>query len=106
MNGTKLSIDDPRIDPLNPSCFSNRSGMFCSFLSSTTISFSDNRTAWQYGSTGSLKSSATILAGSLVPNQTYEFVVRMVNKQNPIVQGTGTVLVRVQETISPMIAIG
>lgn len=80
--------------------------MLCSSLLSTTISFSDNRTAWQYGSTGSLKSSVTILAGSLPSNRTYQFVVRMVNKQNPIVQSTGTVLVHVQEASSPIIAIG
>ncbi len=75
-------------------------------LSSTIISCLDNRTAWQYGSTGSLKSSVTILAGSLASNQTYQFVVNMVNQQNSSVQATGYLLVQVEDRISPMIIIG
>ena len=69
------------------------------------ISCSDNKTAWQYGSNVSPKSSVTILAGSLASNQTYQFVVDMVNRQNSIVQATGNLLAQVQDNISPMIAI-
>ncbi len=74
-------------------------------LSYVIILCSDNRTAWQYGLTGSPKSSVTILAGSLASNQTYQFMVYMVNQQNSNIQGTGILLVQVQDKISPMIAI-
>jgi len=67
---------------------------------------SGNGTAWQYGSNVSPKSSVTILAGSLASNQTYQFVVDMVNRQNSSIQATGYVLVKVQDKIAPMIAIG
>jgi hypothetical protein len=47
----------------------------------------------------------TILAGSLTINQTYQFVVDMVNRQNPSFQATGYLLVTVADTLCPMIAV-
>jgi hypothetical protein len=53
-----------------------------------------------------MKSSLTILAGSLQSNQTYQFMVYMENRQNSSIQATGYVLVQVVDNIRPMIAIG
>ncbi|CAF4213124.1 unnamed protein product, partial [Adineta steineri] len=89
LNGVLLSIDDNRTDPLNPSCFANQTG---------------NGTRWKYGT--SLKSSLTILANSLQPNQTYQFMVYMENRQNSSTQATGCVLVTVGTIDSQMIAVG
>ncbi|CAF3897839.1 unnamed protein product [Rotaria sordida] len=90
--GSHLTIDDPRIDRLNPSCLLNRT---------------DQRTAWKYdGVTLAPESSVTILAGSLSPNRTYQFMVHMENRQNSSLQATGYVLVKVEETRPQMIAIG
>jgi hypothetical protein len=52
------------------------------------------------------KSSVLILAGSLQSNRTYQFMVYMENRQNSLVQATGYVLVQVEETFSPLIAVG
>ncbi|CAF0788844.1 unnamed protein product [Adineta steineri] len=89
LNGVLLSIDDNRTDPLNPSCFANQTR---------------NGTKWKYGT--SLKSSLTILANSLQPNQTYQFMVYMENRQNSSTQATGYVLVTVGTIDSQMIAVG
>ncbi|UJR38826.1 hypothetical protein I4U23_031491 [Adineta vaga] len=88
INGTQLPIDDPRIDLLNSSCFSNRSG---------------NETAWEYGST---KSSVTILAESLVSNKTYQFMVIMINRENSSIQATGYLLVQVQDQTVHTVTVG
>ncbi|CAF1399077.1 unnamed protein product [Adineta steineri] len=92
LQGILLSIDDPRIDPLNPSCLTSRS---------------DNGTQLIFGNlTLSPKSSLTILAGSLQSNQTYQFMVYMENRQNSSVQATGYVLVTVTDTQPQLVAVG
>jgi hypothetical protein len=69
------------------------------------ISYLGNGTAWQYGSVVSPQSSVTILAGSQTSNQTYQFMVSMVNRQNSSYQATGYLLVQVEDTNSPMISV-
>ena len=65
-----------------------------------------NGTAWQYGGGNhSIKSSLTILAKSLKSNETYQFMVRMENRFNATEQVTGYVLVRVEDTQSPLVVI-
>jgi hypothetical protein len=83
--GSLLSIDDARNDSANPSCLSNRTG-------------------WQFSD--SIKSSLTILAGSLKSNQTYQFMVYMENRRNSSLQATGYVLVKVEDTRPQMVLIG
>ncbi|CAF1191151.1 unnamed protein product [Adineta steineri] len=87
--GSLLPIDNSTIDPLNPSCLSNRT---------------DNLTAWKY--TNSIKSSVTILSQSLQSNRTYQFMVYMENRRNSLLQATGYVLVQVEDIFSPVIALG
>jgi len=66
-----------------------------------------NGIAWQYGGTPtSPKSSLTILAGSLLSNRTYQFMVSIQNRQNSLLQGTGYLLVQIVDTQSQMIVIG
>ncbi|CAF1261744.1 unnamed protein product [Adineta steineri] len=83
--GILLSIDDPTIDPLNPSCLSNQSN--------NSIQFSP------------LKSSITLLPKLLLFNQTFEFMVWMKNRRNSSIQATGYVLVQVDNTYPQMIAV-
>lgn len=65
-----------------------------------------NETALQYGGTNnSIKSSLTILANSLMPNQTYQFMIRMKNRQNPSIQVEGFLLVQVIETPSQLVLV-
>jgi hypothetical protein len=65
-----------------------------------------NGTALQYGGRNdSLKSSLTILANSLASNQTYQFMVQMVNRQNSAIQATGYLLVQVEDTQHQLIVI-
>ncbi|UJR16672.1 hypothetical protein I4U23_003572 [Adineta vaga] len=75
--GSLLSIDDARIDPLNRSCLTNRTG-------------------WKF--TNDINSSIVIVSGSLQSNRTYQFMVYMENKQNSSRQATGYVLVNIEET--------
>jgi hypothetical protein len=58
------------------------------------------------GVSNSSKSALLIPAGSLQPNQTYQFKVCMDHKRNQSDQATGYVLVRVEETIQRTIAVG
>jgi len=88
LNGTLLSIDDRRIDPFNPSCFSN----------GTLLRYD--------GVTLSPKSSLTILAGSLKSNQTYQFQISIESRQNSSIKTTGYLLVKIEDTYSQMIIIG
>ncbi|CAF1454324.1 unnamed protein product [Rotaria sp. Silwood1] len=91
INGSMLTIDDSRIDPINPSCFGNQS---------------NSRVLWQYlGSNVSRKSSLIILSGSLASNQIYQFMVIMTYRQNSSLQATGSVLVHIQDSNPHMIAI-
>ncbi len=80
-----MSIADPRIDPLNPSCLSNQTG-------------------WNYNNL--IQSSITIQSNSLLSNQTYQFMVYMENRRNSSIQATGYLLVQVDDTHPQMIVIG
>ena len=82
MNGTLLTIDDPRSLASNGSCISAGGGVKSS------------------------ASSMTILAGSLVSNQTYQMMVRMQNRQNSTGQAKGFLLVRVQDNQPQLVVIG
>ena len=66
--------------------------------------FKDNKTAWKYGN--AIKSSLTILSGSLPSNRTYQFMVQMENRRNSSVQATGYVLVKIEDTRPQLIVIG
>ncbi|CAF1599303.1 unnamed protein product, partial [Adineta ricciae] len=85
LQGSLLTVDDPRNDSYNPSCLSNRNG-------------------WRFDN--SLNSSFTILANSLRSNRTYQFMVQMENRRNASLQATGYVLVKVDDTRPFMILIG
>ncbi|CAF1470214.1 unnamed protein product [Adineta ricciae] len=85
LQGSLLTVDDPRNDSYNPSCLSNRNG-------------------WRFDN--SLNSSFTILANSLRSNRTYQFMVQMENRRNASLQATGYVLVKVDDTRPYMILIG
>jgi hypothetical protein len=88
LNGFLLTIDDPRVDPLNPSCLSNRS-MF------------------RFEGMGvSNKSAMTLLSESLRANRTYQLMVFVEHRRNSSLQATGYLLVRVDETHPQMIIIG
>ena len=63
-----------------------------------------NRTAFTYSN--SIRSSLTILGKSLQSNRTYQFLVQITNRRDSSRQAIGSVLVKVQDTSSPMIAIG
>ncbi|UJR18997.1 hypothetical protein I4U23_022127 [Adineta vaga] len=84
--GSLLTIDDMRNDLSNPSCLSL------------------NRAGWRFDN--SFHSSFTILSGSLQYNRTYQFMVKMENRQNSSLQATGYVLVKVEDTRPNMILIG
>ncbi|CAF4104041.1 unnamed protein product, partial [Adineta steineri] len=88
IQGILLSIDDSRIDPYNPSCLSNRSGLIFGNL------------------TLSPNSSLTVLGGSLQLNQMYQFMVYMENRKNSSIQATGYVLVTIEVTHPQLIAVG
>jgi hypothetical protein len=62
---------------------------------------------WKYnGVSDSIQSSLLILGGSFVSHQTYQWMVIMENRRSQSVQGTGYVLIQVEETFPPMIATG
>ena len=62
----------------------------------------DNGLIWKYvGITLSTKSSITILSGSLKSNVTYQFMVKMINRQKSTLQINGYLLVQSQEISSP-----
>ena len=84
-----MTIDDPTIDPHNPSCLSN------------------NQTTVQYVGVGpSSTSSVIIRAGSLQPDRTYQFMTEMQNLRNIRSQATGYVLVQVVDTSTPVVVVG
>ncbi|CAM4770288.1 unnamed protein product [Rotaria magnacalcarata] len=74
----------------NHSCFSNRSNI--------TV-------AWQYGSMVPSASSVTIFVESMAFNQTYQFVVHMVNCRDLTFRVKGFLMVKVVKTSSPKVAI-
>ena len=51
----------------------------------------------------SFKSSLIILGGSFLSNRTYQFMAQLTNKRDSSRQGTGFLLLRVEETFSPLI---
>ena len=53
----------------------------------------------------SFKSSLVVLGRAFLSNRTYQFMVQLRHKRNPSRQGTGFLLVRVEETFSPLIVI-
>ena len=53
-----------------------------------------------------MRSSITIVNGSLLPNRTYQFMVYMENRYNSSVQTTGYLLVRTDNTYPQLILIG
>ncbi|CAF4292472.1 unnamed protein product, partial [Adineta steineri] len=86
--GILLPIENSKTDPYNPSCLSNQSGLIFGNL------------------TTSPDSSLTILGGSLLLNQIYQFMVYMENRKNSSIQATGYVLVTVDDTHPQLIVIG
>ncbi|CAF1452778.1 unnamed protein product [Adineta ricciae] len=85
LQGSLITIDNPLIDPLNPSCLSNK-------------------TAWKFGN--SINSVIILLSQSLQANRTYQFMVYMENRKNSSLQATGYLLVKVEHTPRQMIVIG
>lgn len=71
------------------------------------ISFngSDNQSAVYYNGLNGSKSSVIILANSLVAGHTYQFAVVMVSLKNSSRQGTGFVLVHIEDSKPKMIAV-
>ncbi|CAF1293793.1 unnamed protein product, partial [Adineta steineri] len=86
--GILLPIENSKIDPYNPSCLSNQSGLIFGNL------------------TTSPNSSLTVLDGSLQSNQIYQFMVYMENRKNSSIQATGYVFVTVDDTHPQLIVIG
>jgi hypothetical protein len=68
------------------------------------ISCSGNGITWRYGLNDPPYSSVIIVAGSLTSNRTYQFQVDMINRHNSILRATGYLLVQVESTHLPMIA--
>ena len=108
--GVLIPIDDS----LNGSCLNNRSGT-TKRLRSTIFHLVDlkcpvngSSTSWRYEGVpqSSLKSSLTIVGGSLRSNRTYQWMVMMENKRNHSLQGKGYLLDRVEQTFPQLIAIG
>ena len=109
LNGTLLTIDDPRNNAsclLTPPSASSRSYP----LDSTHLppcDHVDNAVAWQYGGgVASPKSSLTLVAGSFASNQTYQLMVQMQNRQNPCDLAVGYLVVRVEDSQPQLITIG
>ncbi len=72
--------------------------MFISILSIVDV--------WKYGNLkDSPRSSVTILAGSLISNQTYQFKVDMIDRQQHTNQETGYLLVHIKDRNHQMIII-
>jgi hypothetical protein len=77
------------------------------FIISNIYLHAGNGSPLEYGgSVISPESSLTILSGSLSPNQTYQFMVIMTNRQNSSLQATGYLLVQVQDSNTQIIVIG
>ena len=57
------------------------------------------------GTNHSIQSSVTILANSLISNQTYQFMVIIENRMNASLQATGYLLVQVEDTQSQLIVV-
>ena len=104
MAGVLLTIDDNRTDVRNPHCVNNRSGNEISYHMILHL-FSLFVLAIRYvGVNQSIQSAVIIPENSLQINRTYQFMVQLQNKFNGSFQETGYVLVRVQDTSRPLIA--
>ena len=68
--------------------------------------FGNSQAAWHYGTNDPSRSSLVILAGTLAASRTIQFAVNITNRTNAAIQGTGYVLVRVENLTSPLILIG
>ena len=68
--------------------------------------FAANEPAVRYDASTGTNSAVTILGGSLQSNKIYQFVVIMDAIGNVTRQGTGYVLVKVEETKPILIAVG
>ncbi|CAF3568092.1 unnamed protein product [Rotaria sp. Silwood1] len=70
------------------------------------LCFEGNGILWNFNEMSTApNSSLTITAGSLLSNRTYQFMVRMENRQTSSIQVTGFVLVNVVDTRSRVIAV-
>lgn len=58
------------------------------------------------GPVTSVNSSLTLLPGALASNTTYQLMVHLINRQNPSLQSTGYLLVRVEDANTAMIVVG
>ena len=105
LNGSLLPLDDLQTDPLNPACLADRSSRVAMIVlkPSGHLSLSLNEVNIV---TQSSKSAVMIRSGSFQSNRTYQLMIEMQNKQNYALKSIGSVLVRVQDTSSPMIVIG
>jgi hypothetical protein len=66
-----------------------------------------NGTSLRFGGTKvSSKSPMTILGGSLLSNQIYQFMIYIENRRNSSIQATGSLGVQVDVTHPQMIVIG
>ncbi|CAF1286286.1 unnamed protein product [Adineta ricciae] len=85
INGSLLTIDDPRSLVFNSSCFFNRSNI-------GVVSFPS--------------SSLRILSRSLRPNQTYQFMVKMLSIYNTSSSAIGYLLVQTVDYNTQIVAVG
>ena len=111
LQGSLIPIDDNRVDPLNPSCLNNRSGrakvLLCPRVHFVLCEVNGSSLSWRYaGVPSSLQSSLILLGGSLRANLTYQWKLQIENKRNNSLQGTGFLLLRVEDTFPQLIAIG
>ncbi|CAF1548236.1 unnamed protein product [Adineta ricciae] len=91
IGGNLLTIDDPQVDTVNPSCVSQRSG------STSKLNYT--------GPTSSRMSALTLLPSALTSNQTYQFMVQLKNRLNSSRQATGYLLVQTEDSQPELIAI-
>ena len=110
INGSLLTIDDRRVDRNNSSCFSNQSSTdHFRLYSIIAVIFccEGNQIGIQYsGPSSSLRSAVTLPPRALLSNQTYQFMVKMTNRQNFSLQAAGYLIVKVEDSVSSVIAIG
>ena len=106
--GVPLTMDDPTVDPSNPSCFSLQSSKFMhSIIRLILLHDIDTGPTLSYGGgTRSPNSSLTLLAGSLAANETYQLMVILESRRNPSIRATGYLLVQVEATQHQLVVIG
>ena len=93
-----LTVDDPRVDPNNPSCLSNGPGRRDPFRLFIPLYRCAGK-VWQFaGSSVSPRSALTLYAGSLATNRMFQFMVIMTYRPNLNRQAKGYLLVHVDNT--------